>query len=90
MNSNNKLFPKAALGITEHLLTDDVWKSLTSLVRLHDSSQALGRYSTVAKHQVAIGISVPEVVPDWKGNLAKYWSEWQDLNLRSPRPERVS
>jgi hypothetical protein len=34
------------------------------------------------------GVSVPEVVPDWMENLAKYWSEWQDLNLRPPRPER--
>ena len=31
---------------------------------------------------------MPEVVPDWMENLAKYWSEWQDLNLRPPRPER--
>jgi hypothetical protein len=37
---------------------------------------------------VAIGVSVPEVVPDGTGNLAKCWSEWQDLNLRPPRPER--
>jgi len=35
----------------------------------------------LAKHHVAIGVSVPEVVPDGTGNLAKYWSEWQDLNL---------
>jgi hypothetical protein len=41
-----------------------------------------------AKHHVAIGVSVPEVVPDWTVNLAKCWSEWQDLNLRPPRPER--
>jgi len=30
---------------------------------------------------VAIGVSVPEVVPDGTGNLAKCWSEWQDLRL---------
>ena len=30
---------------------------------------------------------MPEVVPDGTGNLAKYWSEWKDLNLRPPRPE---
>ena len=24
------------------------------------------------------------------GNSTKYWSEWQDLNLRPPRPERGS
>jgi hypothetical protein len=42
----------------------------------------------LAKHYVAIGVSVPEVVPDGTGNLAKCWSEWQDLNLRPPRPER--
>ena len=35
-------------------------------------------------------VSVPEVVPDWRVNLGKYWSEWQDLNLRPPRPERGS
>jgi hypothetical protein len=44
----------------------------------------------LAKHHVAIGVSVPEVVPDATGNLAKCWSEWQDLNLRPPRPERGS
>ena len=38
--------------------------------------------------QGQISVSVPEVVPDGTGNLAKYWSEWQDLNLRPPRPER--
>jgi len=32
----------------------------------------------LAKHHVAIGVSVPEVVPDGTGNLAKCWSEWQD------------
>ncbi|MFY9771715.1 MAG: hypothetical protein WAK04_15985, partial [Xanthobacteraceae bacterium] len=42
----------------------------------------------LAKHHVAIGVSVPEVVPDATDDLAKYWSEWQDLNLRPPRPER--
>jgi hypothetical protein len=25
---------------------------------------------------------------DLVGICAKYWSEWQDLNLRPPRPER--
>ena len=35
----------------------------------------------LAKHHVAIGVSVPEVVPDGTGNLAKCWSEWQDLLL---------
>jgi hypothetical protein len=44
----------------------------------------------LAKHYVAIGASVPEVVPDWKVNLVKYWSEWQDLNLRPASPERGS
>jgi hypothetical protein len=29
----------------------------------------------LAKHHGAIGVSVPEVVPDWMENLAKYWSE---------------
>ena len=42
----------------------------------------------LAKHHVAIGVSVPEVVPDATDDLAKCWSEWQDLNLRPPRPER--
>jgi hypothetical protein len=37
---------------------------------------------------VAIGVSVPEVVPNGTDNLAKCWSEWQDLNPRPPRPER--
>jgi hypothetical protein len=33
-------------------------------------------------------VSVPQSVPrrDWKS--ANYWSEWQDLNLRPPRPEQ--
>jgi hypothetical protein len=35
----------------------------------------------LAKHHVAIGVSVPEVVPDGTGNLAKCWSEWQDLQF---------
>jgi hypothetical protein len=35
-------------------------------------------------------VSVPEVVPDCMENLGKCWSEWQDLNLRPPRPERGS
>jgi hypothetical protein len=40
------------------------------------------------KIPLAAGVSVPEVVPDGTDNLAKCWSEWQDLNLRPPRPER--
>jgi hypothetical protein len=32
--------------------------------------------------------TVPESVPVDVGISAKYWSEWQDLNLRPPRPER--
>jgi hypothetical protein len=36
---------------------------------------------------VAIGVSVPEVVPVWMENLAKYWSEWQDLRLSLSRIE---
>jgi hypothetical protein len=33
-------------------------------------------------------VSVPQSVPGHFCNSAKYWSEWQDLNLRPPRPER--
>jgi transposase len=36
----------------------------------------LNRTGVLAKHHVAIGVSVPEVVPDGTGNLAKCWSEW--------------
>jgi hypothetical protein len=32
--------------------------------------------------------TVPQSVPVSILNSAKYWSEWQDLNLRPPRPER--
>jgi hypothetical protein len=32
--------------------------------------------------------SVPETVPGVICSCAKKWSEWQDLNLRPPRPER--
>ncbi len=41
------------------------------------------KQQTTLPHQgVAQGVA-----PDW--NLpAKCWSEWQDLNLRPPRPER--
>jgi hypothetical protein len=31
---------------------------------------------------------VAEAVADRPFDSAKYWSEWQDLNLRPPRPER--
>jgi hypothetical protein len=31
---------------------------------------------------------VPQSVPVDVGISAKPWSEWQDLNLRPPRPER--
>ena len=31
--------------------------------------------------QGQISVSVPEVVPDGTGNLAKCWSEWQDLGF---------
>jgi hypothetical protein len=33
-------------------------------------------------------ISVPQSVPVSVAIFAKCWSEWQDLNLRPPRPER--
>src|ERR1700732_1260887 len=33
--------------------------------------------------------TVPQSVPVDVGISAKPWSEWQDLNLRPPRPERV-
>jgi hypothetical protein len=32
--------------------------------------------------------TVPQSVPVSILISAKYWSEWQDLNLRPPRPER--
>src|SRR5215469_15163091 len=31
---------------------------------------------------------VAQVVADFASKSAKCWSEWQDLNLRPPRPER--
>jgi hypothetical protein len=33
--------------------------------------------------------SVAEAVAEKDEVSAKYWSEWQDLNLRPPRPERT-
>jgi hypothetical protein len=33
-------------------------------------------------------VSVAILVAAAIQNSAKYWSEWQDLNLRPPRPER--
>jgi hypothetical protein len=33
--------------------------------------------------------TVPQSVPVSILILAKSWSEWQDLNLRPPRPQRV-
>ena len=35
-------------------------------------------------------ITVGETVGLALSGPAKYWSEWQDLNLRPPRPEQVS
>ena len=35
-------------------------------------------------NNVSVAISVAEAM----SNSDKYWSEWQDLNLRPPRPER--
>ncbi len=58
------------------------------------SALAVGRVArreSAANFSVGQGtspaVSVPEVVPDWRVNLGKYWSEWQDLNLRPPRPQ---
>jgi hypothetical protein len=34
--------------------------------------------------------AVAKSVAQQSGNYAKYWSEWQDLNLRPPRSERGS
>jgi hypothetical protein len=31
---------------------------------------------------------VPHIRPRKPNDLLKIWSEWQDLNLRPPRPER--
>jgi len=36
------------------------------------------------------GVSVTQPVTVRSLESAKCWSEWQDLNLRPPRPERVS
>ena len=38
---------------------------------------------------VNVDKTVPQSVPVIVVLSAKHWSEWQDLNLRPPRPERV-
>src|SRR5215469_17773572 len=35
------------------------------------------------------GRVVAQVVADFGNKSARCWSEWQDVNLRPPRPERV-
>jgi hypothetical protein len=45
--------------------------------------------STLTKKTLA-AISVGETVGPLSWGSAKYWSEWQDLNLRPPRPEQGS
>src|ERR1700745_1096127 len=50
--------------------------------------------SAVRKNSVGNTVHLPcrQVVADpvanWPSISAKCWSEWQDLNLRPPRPER--
>src|SRR3984893_2689336 len=43
-----------------------------------------------AQQPASRGLSqvVAQVVADFGSKSAKCWSEWQDLNLRPPRPER--
>ena len=44
--------------------------------------------SNAARVACASDETVPQSVPVDFGISAKCWSEWQDLNLRPPRPER--
>ena len=48
---------------------------------LADAKQAFGRHRRRRE-------TVAESVAEGGERPAKYWSEWQDLNLRPPRPER--
>jgi hypothetical protein len=55
---------------------------LRSAVRAH-------RKNVTSNNQIhAISKTVPQSVPENVMISAKCWSEWQDLNLRPPRPER--
>jgi len=46
--------------------------------------------AVISRTPVASAISVGETVGVGVSGSAKCWSEWQDLNLRPPRPERGS
>jgi hypothetical protein len=50
----------------------------------------LVRFASATGPQMTAGVarSVRSVTHASGAGQAKYWSEWQDLNLRPPRPER--
>jgi hypothetical protein len=61
---------------------------IKSEARFDPRAVSAANFSFARGTSIGPTLSVPEVVPDWMENLGKYWSEWQDLNLRPPRPER--
>jgi hypothetical protein len=46
-------------------------------------------FNRSAHKKTLVARSVGETVGQLSWESAKYWSEWQDLNLRPPRPDRV-
>jgi hypothetical protein len=76
----------------------DPWKaaqflamSLETLLRVYghhrpDSSADIHRALSAKESSRREAVAQP--VADQEVKSAKYWSEWQDLNLRPPRPER--
>ena len=53
----------------------------------HHPNHLSGAKGAFARHR-KLRETVAEPVAETKPTSAKYWSEWQDLNLRPPRPER--
>jgi hypothetical protein len=52
-------------------------------------SPSRGACAASRQGSMSLKVNEPrETVPVSILNSAKYWSEWQDLNLRPPRPER--
>jgi hypothetical protein len=55
--------------------------------------QAFSELAACLKRQSRCSLGdrfVPHIVPPDDFSCEESWSEWQDLNLRPPRPERVS
>ncbi len=67
------------LGMTVEMLTQRYGH--------HHPDHLSGARKAFARHRKSREV-VAEVVAERDDISAKYWSEWQDLNLRPPRPER--